>query len=568
MAANVDSPKRRSLRSQKGSSDHVPPEVRGPQGPQSRTSGPRTRLSGGKRNDPGSGGGSSEKRPQRSSRGQKAEDDDSRAGAKTGNVGPSGATAEVQLPGGATCPQKATAAPDGRSIRTRRSRELPQDNGKPSPSVVNKVKTDAADAGSSQVSGKKGQENMGKTNNMTSEVTLSSILSSEKAEPSIVKTRTDVEEAGPSAVDKVGSRDQEAGPSGVDKVGSRDQAGPSGVDKVGSRDQAGPSGVDKVGSSDQAGPSGVDKVAMSHKARPVGVDSRENAGPSGHKNPITSVSSPSKRFACGSKSPVRNAGQGTIDLAPPRDSRVRCTSKQLLQEVLGMCAGFSKEILESQKYLNPEQKELEHKNVIWNFETTFQDNISINGESWHEAPDAASEPDIKILEDQLDDAIVETAMKRKRHPRKILGHFVKGLKVEREILDHYKPVVEPKKLKLDSTSEARMAELTSTTASISQQIKETMKSLPAQLEKAEGFSQVLNLQPMLQGSRIRQDIFSSHVVLKDMAKTVPTVLETTPGESEPAANVAPVRVMKRRQSPSVQNNLYPLRSKRKISLEG
>ncbi|XP_071996257.1 kinetochore-associated protein NSL1 homolog [Engystomops pustulosus] len=568
MAANVDSPKRRSLRLQKGSSDHVPPEARGPQGPQSRTSGPRTRLSGGKRNDPGSGGGSSEKRPQRSSRGQKAEDDGSRAGAKAGNVGPSGATAEVQLPGGATCPQKATAAPDGRSIRTRRSRELPQDNGKPSPSVVNKVKTDAADAGSSQVSGKKGQENMGKTNNMTSEVTLSSILSSEKAEPSIVKTRTDVEEAGPSAVDKVGSRDQEAGPSGVDKVCSSDQAGPSGVDKVGSRDQAGPSGVDKVGSSDQAGPSGVDKVASSHKARPVGVDSRENAGPSGHKNPISSVSSPSKRFACGSKSPVRNADQGTMDPAPPRDSRVRCTSKQLLQEVLGMCAGFSKEILESQKYLNPEQKELEHKNVIWNFETTFQDNISINGESWHEAPDAASEPDIKILEDQLDDAIVETAMKRKRHPRKILGHFVKGLKVEREILDHYKPVVEPKKLKLDSTSEARMAELTSTTASISQQIKETMKSLPAQLEKAEGFSQVLNLQPMLQGSRIRQDIFSSHVVLKDMAKTVPTVLETTPGESEPAANVAPVRVMKRRQSPSVQNNLYPLRSKRKISLEG
>ncbi|XP_040286337.1 kinetochore-associated protein NSL1 homolog isoform X1 [Bufo bufo] len=581
MAANGDSPKRRSLRLQRGGDKNVTPDSRSLQESSSgrRTSGPRTRLSAGKRDEVGSGGGSSDKRPQGRSRGQKAEDPGGNSRARGATAAGEGVTsggtpavlstedpaplppAEKQAPVPPTQEQapvrpadhqgpvpraeglapvpptedrtQSTPAPpekshiiNGKTIETRRSRNAVQDNGSPSrlepkkdegssPFMVNHGRNDVRRAASSQVSRGGEQEAVGKIKDVTHEGKESSSTRTtkggEKAGPSIETTeRTDV---------------KEAGPSGVYKVGSGENAGPS---------------------------------------RQSASGDRENAN--------SSVQSPSKRPGRGTKSPIKNADQGTSDTAsssaPLRDSKVQCTSKPLLQEVLGMCAEFSKQILESQNYLNEEQRQLEHRNVIWNFETAFQDNVCINGQPWREAPDTVSEPDIKILEDQLDDAIVETAMKRKRHPRKILGHFVKMLKVEREILNHHKPVVEPKQLKLDSTSESRMTEQTATTASISQQIKETMKALPAQLEKAEGFSQVLSLQPVLQLSRIRQDIFSSKVVLQDMAKTVPKELETTPRENEPAAKMAPALNMRRRPSPSVQKSLYPLRSKRKISLEG
>ncbi|KAM3929873.1 kinetochore-associated protein NSL1 homolog [Leptodactylus fuscus] len=505
MAANVDSPKRRSLRLQRKSGDNVTPDTRSLERAPSRTSGPRTRLSGGKRNDVESGGSNSVNRPQRRSKGQKAEE--------PGHNSKGGGKAE--LTGGAT--EDTTQNSAAPSVRTRRSREGPQDGGKPSrpepknsggltPSMVTEERNGAGEARGSQRS--KGQESIQKIDNVAREVRASSSTNRtknmEKAKPCDGRTRSDAEESGAS-----------------------------------------------------------------------GVHSSENAASSRHsttRDNEKDVSSPSRRRVCDAKSPVRSAAQGPSDAAsssaPPTDSRVHCTSKQLLQEVLGMCAEFSKEIMESQNYLNPEQRQLQQKNFTWNFETTFQDNVSINGQSWHEAPDTAAEPDIKILEDQLDDAIVETAMKRKRHPRKILGHFVKGLKVEREMLDLYKPVVKPKELRLDSRCESRMVEQAASTASISQQIKETMKALPAQLEKAEGFSQVLSLQPALQGSRIRQDIFSSQVVLQDMVKTVPKELETTPSENELAVNIAPERNTRRRQNPSAHSNLYPLRSKRKISLEG
>ncbi|XP_072265944.1 kinetochore-associated protein NSL1 homolog [Pyxicephalus adspersus] len=249
-----------------------------------------------------------------------------------------------------------------------------------------------------------------------------------------------------------------------------------------------------------------------------------------------------------------------------RDYKVHCCSKQLLQEVLGMCTGICKEIVDSQQYLNEEQKQQHHKNLNWDFETAFQENVSINGLSWHEAPDKDSEPDIKILEDQLDETMVETAMKRKRYPRKILTHFVKALKTEREILNQYKPVVNPGKIALDPAFELRMKDLSATTASVSQHIHETKKSLPVQLEKAEGFSQVLNLQPVLEGSRIRKDIFYSRVVIEDISKSTPKVLETTPTESESQDLATPMRNLRKRKV-LPQRHLYPLQSKRKITLE-
>ncbi|XP_040207401.1 kinetochore-associated protein NSL1 homolog [Rana temporaria] len=256
-----------------------------------------------------------------------------------------------------------------------------------------------------------------------------------------------------------------------------------------------------------------------------------------------------------------NAGEAA------RDYKVHCCSKQLLQEMLGMCTGICKEIVDSQQYLNEEQKQQHHKNLVWDFESAFQENVSINGRSWHEAPDKDSEPDIKILEDQLDEAIVETSMKRKRYPRKILSHFVKALKTEREILNQYKPVVNPEKVRLDPALELRMKDLSATTATVCHHIHETKKALPVQLKKAEGFCEVLSLQPVLEESHIRKDIFYSRVVIEDISKSIPKILDTTPTESEPQDLATPVRSLRKRKISLPQRHLYPLQSKRKISLE-
>ncbi|KAM4770865.1 kinetochore-associated protein NSL1 homolog [Rhinophrynus dorsalis] len=247
------------------------------------------------------------------------------------------------------------------------------------------------------------------------------------------------------------------------------------------------------------------------------------------------------------------------------DFRVRCCSKQIVQEVLEMCTEFSKEVIESQQQLNQGRKEEELRKCIWDFERAFQENISINGQSWDEASETQNEPALKILEDKLDAAIVDAAMKRKRYPRKILAQFVKMLKTEREVLAQYKPVVNPEDFMLGSGHDTRMLDLAAVTTTLSQQISETMKALPAQIEKAEGFSQVLSIQPVLEGSQIRKDIFS-RVILDDLAKKLPKPLETTPTERESQATAVPVLSRRRKRSLSPEKRLYPLRSKRKISL--
>ncbi|XP_073409472.1 kinetochore-associated protein NSL1 homolog [Dendrobates tinctorius] len=499
MAANVDSPNRRSLRLQGQSQENVTPDSRGLEGPSNgpRTSGPRTRLSGGKLNDSES---------LRRSKGQKVEDpaNNSSAGAKGK---PSAGSTEVLTPG-EDCGRRSDDKSHKKTVTTRRSGEDRPDDSRPdrkdgavTPPVAKQERNDTADAGCCKENEEKGKKTVVKTEDLAHEGRASSstikMAKGEKAAPAIERTRTDVEVAGPSGVDSLGS-------------------------------------IESAGSS--RGSDNTNAFLLSPSTRPL--------------------------------SATKSLDQGTSAASHLRDSRVRCTSKHLLQEVLGMCTEFSKEILQSQSYLNPEQRQQEHRNFMLNLETTLQDNVSINGQSWDEAVDTETESVIKVLEDQLDDAVVETAYKRKRYPQKITHQFVKALKVEREILNHLKPVVEPKELKLDPNSDSRMTEQTATMASISQQIKETMKALPAQLEKAEGFSQVLNLQPALQKSRLRQDIFSSRVVLHDMKKTLPKELETTPHENERAANIVPTRSPKRHQRSVTRSDFYPLRPKRKIHLEG
>ncbi|CAH2254431.1 Hypothetical predicted protein [Pelobates cultripes] len=161
-----------------------------------------------------------------------------------------------------------------------------------------------------------------------------------------------------------------------------------------------------------------------------GVSAPVPTGPyseSGDRNPVEAGTS----GVGGGKVPV---AAGTSLEEQVKDYRVRCFNKQIVQDVLEMCTEFSKEVVESQQYLGQERREQELKNCVWDFQTLFQENVSINGQSWHEAAETQNEPDLKILEDKLDDLIVDTTRKRKKHPRKILAHVIKVLKTEREIL--------------------------------------------------------------------------------------------------------------------------------------
>ncbi|XP_030051913.1 kinetochore-associated protein NSL1 homolog isoform X2 [Microcaecilia unicolor] len=142
---------------------------------------------------------------------------------------------------------------------------------------------------------------------------------------------------------------------------------------------------------------------------------------------------------------------GTESSSGQRDpgARVRCTSKRSVEKVLEMFSFFTRTLLENQPQLPEARRERALRDLIGNFETAVQENISIDGQLWHEVSECPIASDINILEDQLDEVIVDTATKREHFPRKILGEVVKAMKIEREMLDVYKPVVKPQEVRLD-----------------------------------------------------------------------------------------------------------------------
>nr|XP_033794361.1 kinetochore-associated protein NSL1 homolog [Geotrypetes seraphini] len=246
-------------------------------------------------------------------------------------------------------------------------------------------------------------------------------------------------------------------------------------------------------------------------------------------------------------------------------ARVRCTSKHSVAKVLEMCSLISRTLLENQPQLPEARRERALRDLSGNFETAVQENVSIYGQLWQEVSECPTASDINILEDQLDEIIVDTATKRDQCPRKILGEVVKAMKIERDMLDVYKPVVNPQELRLDPAQMSPMVDLTTATAATSKQIGETMKSLPALIEKAEGFSQVLNWQPHLELCRIHAEVFPDRKTDTE-TKNIMRKVESTPRETEGQKESDCVLYKKRKMEDSPQHRLYPLRSKRKIHL--
>ncbi|XP_045392431.1 kinetochore-associated protein NSL1 homolog [Lemur catta] len=252
--------------------------------------------------------------------------------------------------------------------------------------------------------------------------------------------------------------------------------------------------------------------------------------------------------------------QALVPVIPREDFRVRCTSKRAVTEMLQLCGSFVQKLGDA---LPEEIREPALRDAQWTFESAVQENVSINGQAWQEASDNCfMDSDIKVLEDQFDEIIVDIATKRKQYPRKILECVIKTIKAKQEILKQYHPIVHPLDLKYDPDPASHMENLKCRGETISKEISEAMKSLPTLIEQGDGFSQVLKMQPIVQLQRIHQEVFSS-CYRKPEAKSESLLaqIETTPTEtaSRKTSNV----VLKRKRTEDCpQRKWYPLRPKR------
>ncbi|XP_060012151.1 kinetochore-associated protein NSL1 homolog [Lagenorhynchus albirostris] len=201
------------------------------------------------------------------------------------------------------------------------------------------------------------------------------------------------------------------------------------------------------------------------------------------------------------------------------------------------------------------------------FESAVQENVSINGQAWQEASDNYfMDSDIKVLEDQFDEIIVDIATKRKQYPRKILECVIKIIKAKQEILKQYHPVVHSLDLKHDPDPAPRMENLKCRGEKIAKEISEAMKSLPALIEQGDGFSQVLKMQPVIQLQRVHQEVFSGCCRKPDVKpESFTAQIETTPAESS-ARKDTDLVLRRKRTKDCPQRKWYPLRPKR-ISLD-
>ncbi|NXE25757.1 NSL1 protein, partial [Ardeotis kori] len=241
--------------------------------------------------------------------------------------------------------------------------------------------------------------------------------------------------------------------------------------------------------------------------------------------------------------------------------RVRCCSRRGLSEVLALCAPFLRALAEGQPG-GPAAA----GDVLWNFETAVRENVTINGQPWEETSEDSElhGSNIKILEDQFDELIVETATKRKQWPKKILMHAIQTMKAEQEMLKLYQPSVTPEELRSQLSQDAYITDLKQIAEMASKQISGAMKSLPVLIERAEGFSQALTWQPTLELCKLRQEVFAGCKAKEENnVQNLISPGEVTPTDANTSKN--PCVLLKRKKAvDSPERRRYPLR--RKITL--
>ncbi|XP_064020548.1 kinetochore-associated protein NSL1 homolog isoform X2 [Pogoniulus pusillus] len=280
----------------------------------------------------------------------------------------------------------------------------------------------------------------------------------------------------------------------------------------------------------------------------------------------TSSPRPRREMAAGLAPPLllqppREKGAGpslSLAAAAPQDVRVRCCSRRGLGEVVALCAPFVRALAKGQP-----GEAAAAEDALWNFETAVRENVTINGEPWEETSND-SEPysgsNMRFLDDQFEELVVETTKKRKQWPKKILKHAVQTYKAEQEMLKLYQPFVAPEEIRTQPSQDAYIADLKQMTEKVFKEIGGAMKSLPALIERAEGFSQVLTWQPTLELCRLRQEVFSGCKAKQENTVQNSVSQEVTPTDADTRKN--PYVLLKRKKTASSpERRRYPLRRK-------
>ncbi|NXS08923.1 NSL1 protein, partial [Neodrepanis coruscans] len=245
-----------------------------------------------------------------------------------------------------------------------------------------------------------------------------------------------------------------------------------------------------------------------------------------------------------------------------RDPRVRCSSRHRLGAVMELMAPFVRAVVQGQPGAAAAEADL-----LWNFEMALRENVTFHGQAWDAVEDdfqLQSDANLKILEDQFDELIVETAAKRKQWPKKILMHAIQAMKAEQKMLKQYQPVVTPEEIRSPPSQDAYIAHLKQVTEMASKQISGAMKSLPELIERAEGFSQALTWQPTLELYKLQQEVFAGCKAKeeKNVQNSAPPG-EVTPTDAD--TSKTPYILLKRKAADSPGRRRYPLRG-RKIAL--
>ncbi|CAM9969188.1 unnamed protein product [Lampetra planeri] len=87
--------------------------------------------------------------------------------------------------------------------------------------------------------------------------------------------------------------------------------------------------------------------------------------------------------------------------------------------------------------LSEERRAIASELLVATIVRGLQENVTINGKLWHEIPeveDPLQDMDMASLDKTRNNHITTVAGKRRRYPKRIIKHFVRELKAERECL--------------------------------------------------------------------------------------------------------------------------------------
>ncbi|XP_041108619.1 kinetochore-associated protein NSL1 homolog [Polyodon spathula] len=254
---------------------------------------------------------------------------------------------------------------------------------------------------------------------------------------------------------------------------------------------------------------------------------------------------------------------GDGGVSEERDHKLHCYSKRSVAELLEKYRGLLKGGQDRKAQFSRDHLLQE---LQLHFDAAVQENITINGETWEGASEEqpTNDADNKSLDDLLDEHILETVLRRKHYPKKILPYVVRRLKAEREMMGLYQQVVTPHKITSDPEQDVIMTNVLASAPGMAKQASTVMKSLQALLQRAEGLSQVMKMEPDIKLPKALQAVFE-HEKTEDKCNSP---LEVTPTESGTKKSLKITCPLKRKSVETEMRAMYPQRSKRQISLNG